>query len=112
MENIMTETEYNEIVKNGRRGEYPRVLTTDGYKFGQEFHGNNDQHLISGLHTERRQNYGFRLKNVLKPPPPSDRSNPPKRPHPAGKTGRRGEDREKTNFEIIDLKEYKTLPKY
>jgi hypothetical protein len=43
MKNIMTETEYNEIVKNGRRGEYPRVLTTDGYKFGQEFHGNHDQ---------------------------------------------------------------------
>jgi hypothetical protein len=43
MKNIMTETEYNEMVKNGRRGEYPRVLTTDGYKFGQEFHGNHDQ---------------------------------------------------------------------
>ena len=43
MKNIMTETEYNEMVKNGRRGEYPRVLTTDGYKFGQEFLGNHDQ---------------------------------------------------------------------
>jgi hypothetical protein len=43
MKNIMTETEYNEMVKNGRRGEYPIVLTTDGYKFGQEFRGNHDQ---------------------------------------------------------------------
>jgi len=43
MKKIMTETEYNEMVESGKRGEYPRVLTTDGYKFGQEFRATHDQ---------------------------------------------------------------------
>lgn len=42
MKTIMTEIEYYELLRRGRQGHYPRVLTTDGYKFGQEYHANHD----------------------------------------------------------------------
>jgi hypothetical protein len=40
----MSKTEYEELVKAGSRGEYPRILTTpDGLTMAQEFHDSYDQ---------------------------------------------------------------------
>lgn len=40
---VATKKEYYELVKTGSRGEYPRVLTSNGISFGQEYHDNYDQ---------------------------------------------------------------------
>ena len=47
---VMTKNEYYELIKQGGRGHYPRVLTTpDGLIFRQEFKDNYDQWKPDGV---------------------------------------------------------------
>jgi len=40
---VATKKDYEELVKTGNEGTFPRVLTTDGINFSQEFRDNYDQ---------------------------------------------------------------------
>ncbi len=53
MNRVDKKSDYEDVIKNGMRGEYPRVLTTDGYTFDEEFLDNYDQWEPNGVIIEK-----------------------------------------------------------